>query len=393
MYKDVGWCVEVATHPYFRALTLAVVLFSVLWIAVETNYVKSEDLFGTPFVFSVVDMVLCAFFSFEVAVRIGAIQRKRVILRGPFLMLDISLVFITAWETWVQVLCNIYKGRAHEHGSVQWLSLRVIRMARVLRVARSRRFTEIMPELMTFVDGMKFGLRAVATSMLMLMCVIYVFGIAFTQLLGDTETGKGCFETVLTSMHFLFITALCSIDKNFILKMLDAGWLYWFLWLSFLLIANLTIMRMLTGVIMNQTNAVNANWKDQSKKLAMEQQLLDVLSQLDADNNGVVSESEFRVLFQNTGLLEQLSNLEVDIHTFLEETLRNWPNGDVFISYIVEKAFAYRGSNTATFKDILETRRFIEMTHKHLEGTLPCARTPARSPAESEQQDPLRRRM
>jgi hypothetical protein len=368
----------VATHKYFRTLTLAVVLLSVLWIAVETNYAKSEDLFGTPFVFQVVDMLLCAFFSFEVAVRTGALKRKCVILQSPFFMLDISLVLITAWESWVQILIDIYKGRAHQHGSTKWLTLRIIRMARVLRVARSRRLAELMPELLTFVHGMTLGLRAVATSMFMLMGVIYVFAIVFTQLLGDAEAGKGCFETVLTSMHFLFLTALCSIDKSFILKMLDAGWLYWLLWLSFILIANLTMMRMLTGVIMNQTNAVNAKWKDQSKKLAMEKQLLDVLSQLDEDNNGVVSESEFRMLFQNTALLEQLSNLEVDISTFLEATLRNWPEGDVLASHIVEKAFAYRGSNTATFKDVQETRRFIETTHKLLEEVMPCAQTVTR---------------
>merc|ERR1712060_599740 len=140
----------------------------------------------------------------------------------------------------------------------------------------------------------------------------------FTQLLGDDRAGKGCFETVLTSMHFLFITALCSIDKNFIVKMLDAGWLYWLLWLAFLLIANLTIMRMLTGVIIHQTSQVNANFKDHSKKVAIEEDLHWAISQLDEDHNGTVSKKEFRLLFQDPVLLERLSELGVDLQTFVE---------------------------------------------------------------------------
>ncbi|CAK0826109.1 unnamed protein product [Prorocentrum cordatum] len=239
-----------------------------------------------------------------------------------------------------------------------------------------------MPELLTFVEGMVLGLRAVATSLLMLVGVIYVFGITFTQLLGDTEAGKGCFETVLTSMHFLFLTALCSIDKSFIIKMLDAGWLYWLLWLSFLLIANLTIMRMLTGVILNQTNAVNAKWKDQSKKLAMEKQLGETLSQLDADNNGIVTESEFTLLFQNPSLLNQLSNLDVDLETFSDAMLEDWPAGDASISYIVDKVFTYRGSNTATFRDVIDSRRAQQRMHakqtRVLEGILLGAQTVTR---------------
>jgi len=278
---------------------------------------------------------------------------------------------------------DIYEGRTHQHGfPSQWLSLRVIRIARVLRFARARKLWEVMPELLTFAEGMVLGLRAVATSLLVLVGVIYVFGITFTQLLGDTEVGKGCFETVLMSMHFLFLTALCSIDKNFILKMLDAGWLYWLLWLSFLLIANLTIMRMLTGVILNQTNAVNAKWKDQSKKLAMEKQLWETLSQLDEDNNGMVSEGEFTLLFQNPALLEQLSKLEVDLHTFSDAMLEDWPAGDASISHIVEKAFTYRGSNTATFRDVIDSRRAQQKMHakqaKLLEGVLFGAQTVTR---------------
>merc|ERR1712203_327852 len=187
--------------------------------------------------------------------------------------------------------------------------------------------------------------------------------------MGD-EYGKGSFETVLTSMHFLFITALCSIDKNFIIKMLEAGWLYWILWLAYLLIANLTIMRMLTGVILNQTNQVNAKYKDQHKRLAMEQALNGILSQLDDDHSGKVSKKEFRLLLQNPALLERLSDLGVDLQTFTEAMLESLADKDATISYIVEKALAYRGSNEATIRDLVESRRTQEKMLRQQSGLL-----------------------
>ncbi|CAK0861910.1 unnamed protein product [Prorocentrum cordatum] len=156
--------------------------------------------------------------------------------------------------------------------------------------------------------------------------------------------------------------------------MLEAGWLYWLLWLAFLLIANLTIMRMLTGVILNQTNEVNARYKDESKRVAMEEELVGVLSQLDEDHTGKVSRTEFRQIFQHPELLERLSKVGVDLQTFLEAMLESWPDTDVAISDIVEKAFAYRGSNPVTFRDLVESRRtqekLLARQTGHIEGAL-----------------------
>ncbi|CAK0826108.1 unnamed protein product [Prorocentrum cordatum] len=104
MYKDYGWCVEVAVHPYFRALTLVAVLSSTLWIAVETDYKKEADGFDASPVFQIVDQTLCAFFTLEIAVRLGALRQKCAILQSPVFLLDMFLVLITVWETWVKVI-------------------------------------------------------------------------------------------------------------------------------------------------------------------------------------------------------------------------------------------------------------------------------------------------
>lgn len=364
MYNDSGFCVEVATHPRFRSLAQVAVLLSTLWLGVETNYDEEADLYNGCFL--VVDWTFCVFFSLEIAIRIGALKQKCVVLQSPLLLLDILLAFIMNWETWLKHMLAGYVTASH---GGQWLSLRILRIMRILRFGRFRKLWEAMPELLTFVEGISHGMRAVATGLLMLIAIIYVFGIIFTSLLGDTEAGHGCFDTVLTSMNFLFITAVCSIDKNFIMKMQEAGWFFWLLWLFYLLVANLTVMRLLTGVILTQTNEVHSQYRDRGKRLAMEQELHELLDQLDEQHNGKISQKAFRRLFENPSLLERLATLEVDLKTFMDATLESWPDHDLSINYIVEKAFHFRASNHATFRDIIESRRTQEKILAKLLGS------------------------
>ncbi|CAK0861911.1 unnamed protein product [Prorocentrum cordatum] len=91
MYKDSGCCAEVARNSRFRSLAMVAVLLSTLWLGVETNYAKGAD---ESAVCQVINRIFCAFFLFEIAVRIGALKQKRVFFQSPSFLLDIFLVLV-----------------------------------------------------------------------------------------------------------------------------------------------------------------------------------------------------------------------------------------------------------------------------------------------------------
>jgi len=368
-YKEHGLSAKLVKHPRFESMTLIMIVVNSLWLGVEADYNKEPILCQAPWVFQVVDNIFCIYFTVELMVRFFALQHKARALRyGPFL-LDTFLVIVMVWETWVQVFVYLLLQRETGMGGLlkSALSLRVLRIVRVLRVLRASRS---MPVLLTFIDGMVKGVKAVATSMVLLIGVIYIFAILFTQLLGDTPPFQSSFGTVLTSMHFLFLTALCSIDKNFIIQMLDAGWMCWLIWLFFILVANLTIMRMLTGVILSLVQDVNGQNKDHGRKLEM---MRAICTMVDQNNDDRISREEFKNLANHPDLMERLIESGVDLGFFVKTMLEEWPEGDedVPVTHMVTQMFKCRGSNPATLEDMLKQNRSQERRMAaHLEKAL-----------------------
>lgn len=278
------------------------------------------------------------------------------------------------------LLAKFYNRTVHIGGFIKSSPvLRLLRFARFMRFARTAKMWFAMPEILTFVEGMLKGMRVVAKTLILLAGTIYMFAIVFTQLLGDMEEGKDCFETVLMSMHFLFVTALCSIDKNFIFKMLNAGWIYWILWMAFLLTANLTIMRMVTGMILNVVTTVNNKYKDYAQKCSLEHEISKLIAALDHNETGSISKDEFETLVHNEHIMEDLVELGVDLSFFVENMLSEWPSdAKVPISSIVARTFHLRGSNAVTLADAIRSSRhqehLIQAQHVLLEEQIRAAR-------------------
>merc|ERR1719162_1202110 len=100
------------------------------------------------------------------------------------------------WETWVEVA--VYKllgGSVSLHTRASSV-LRIFRMLRLTRVARVARLLHSCPELIILVEGMAMALRSVSCTFGLLVLVIYIYGVMFTQLLSGTDVGHGKFDHV-----------------------------------------------------------------------------------------------------------------------------------------------------------------------------------------------------
>merc|ERR1719336_2760423 len=78
--------------------------------------------------------------------------------------------------------------------------LRIFRILRLTRVARMVRLMRQVPELVILIKGIAMATRSVSATLALLLAIIYVFAVLFTQLLSGTPAGAGCFDTVPEAM-------------------------------------------------------------------------------------------------------------------------------------------------------------------------------------------------
>merc|ERR1740121_2736337 len=90
-------------------------------------------------------------------------------------------------------------------GSGNMTILRIARLLRLSRMARMVRLFKAMPELLILMKGIAAAMRSVFFTLLLLMLLLYVFGIAFKQLTADATIGPDKFGTVIDAMYTLLI--------------------------------------------------------------------------------------------------------------------------------------------------------------------------------------------
>merc|ERR1719265_1301878 len=108
-------------------------------------------------------------------------------------------------ETWVMTLVMVMSGGGGGGGMGNASILRIARLLRLSRMARMARLLRAMPELMVLIKGMLAATRSVFFTLCLLILIMYVFAIAFTQLTDGTSLGKNHFGNVAESMYTLLV--------------------------------------------------------------------------------------------------------------------------------------------------------------------------------------------
>jgi hypothetical protein len=237
---------------------------------------------------------------------------------------------------------------------------RIFRLARLSRVARAGKLLRSAPELMILAKATVLALRSVMAVLVMLVLVLYVFAILFTQLLQGMEVAKGKFETVPQSMNYLLIQLLCGFDSDFMISLVHEGILYYIVFLVFLLIASMTIMNMLIGILCDVVSSVSADEKESNFVKDIEVHLDALSAKIDPDGDRTVSKQEFVDMMRDCELVNALNECGVDVISFLEYAHFVFEDGgelkcEDFLELIVQ----FRGDRVATVKDLVNTRKYL----------------------------------
>lgn len=317
---------QIATSKVFEFSTLGMICFNALMIGVDTDYNarigKPENLWEGPIGFIIIENMFCGYFTIEVLIRFFAYKKKTDSLCDAWFIFDSALVSMMIAETWVMPFIGA--------GGPGFLG--VFRLLRLLRITRISRIMRAVPEMMVIVKGMLAATRTVACTGFLMVVVLYIFSIIFTDayhedpnLAEDDEDfdakieAQATFGTLGKSMFSLFIMGTILDDYTACTTVILATkqrdtMMFWFILCT--LISSFMMLNMLVGTIFEVVSAT----KEGESVLAVENNLREAIAtifqKMDKDSNQVISRGEFLEMRNNKLVREALKSLDIEDEHF-----------------------------------------------------------------------------
>eukprot|EP00931_Biecheleriopsis_adriatica_P026974 TRINITY_DN16311_c0_g1_i1.p1 TRINITY_DN16311_c0_g1~~TRINITY_DN16311_c0_g1_i1.p1 ORF type:complete len:657 (-),score=102.84 TRINITY_DN16311_c0_g1_i1:64-2034(-) len=365
-YKTTGWCQHVARHPLFENITMGVIAVYAVWMAVDADWNPGSSISDTPVIFVFFEQTFCVFFTLELVIRFGAFESKRNCPKDAWFMFDTLLVILMLVENYI---LGFMLGSMVTMASNAGL-LRLARLMRMTRLFRMVRLLKFVPELLIMIKAIMAASRAVCVTLMLLVAVTYVFGIAFKQILTGTEVGDARFSSVLMSMHTLTVHGALMDDISDLMRALfqESALAFCLMYVVYVITA-ITVMNMLIGILCEVINAV-AGAEKEALQVRMVRDTLQVCllgSDVDKDGSGSIDQDEFMSMFTNDTVLSSLEEMGVDplsLYEFADVIFEDADceaDGKMALSfpYFMEVLLQLRGSNTATVKDLVDMRKWL----------------------------------
>jgi len=368
-YHDEGCAQKVARSPLFEHMTLAVIAFNAIWISVDTDYNDADILLDAQPVFIVMENFFCMYFTMEWTFRFLAFKEKRNGLKDAWFVFDSALVFTMVMETWLMTGLVLMMGGGSGSALGNASILRLFRLLRLSRMARMARLLRAMPELMVLIKGMVVAMRSVFFTLCLLAGILYVFGIAFVQLMRDTNTGDTVFESVPAAMNSLLLRGILPDEMDLIETIGGEnhgqfpGWVYKVLILGYIILAGLCIMNMLVGVLCEVVSVVSSVEKESLLVNYVKGTLQHMLmtSGIDANGDHLISRHEFEELLEHPGAAKAIQEVGVDVVGLMDFSEWIFKDGkELSFPDFMDMVLQLRGSNVATVKDVVDLRKMVQ---------------------------------
>jgi len=301
--------------PAFDGIFGFLVLCHAISIGCQTDYIARNATDHIPSAFRIIDILFCITFMLELLLRICGHGRDFVIGKDwCWNFFDFTMVVMQIVEE-VTTEIALQSDESDRGSSFSYLRLlRLVRLVRVLRMVRVLRF---MSELRKLVYSIGSSLQSLAWTILLIIFILYVAAVCFTQLVANfartngtvPEELKTYFGSLGQSVLSLFQAMSGGVDWGELSRPL--GSIHVVLTLLFCLymaFAVLAMMNVVTGVFVD--SAVQSSIKDQERDLAT--RLREFYRKTDIDGSGRITWDEFEhtlkqkdaaeYFFQNIGI-------------------------------------------------------------------------------------------
>lgn len=261
--------------------------------------------------------------------------------------------------------------------------IKLVKLLRLSRIARMARLMRCMPELMVLIKGMATATRSVLFTLLLLGVNVYIFAIAFVQLLMETQVGQEHFNTVPKAMYTLIVRGALMDNIGAISDTIgDESIIIGMLFYVFVLVASLTILNMLIGVLCEVVSAVASVEKEAMTISMVKSQLMKVVEEIDENGSMTISKDEFLQILEVPRAAAHLSAVGVDVVglvDFADFIFDRSDEGDddsvqkeveLTFTEFMEIILSLRGSNNAMVKDVVDLRKMVKneqaKIHRHI---------------------------
>jgi len=271
-------------------------------------------------VFVAADVLFFAYFSFELLVRFLAFKHKADCMNDGWFVFDTFLVLLYAFDPFVMAgIMAAIDGGSFDGGSLPRL-LRLARLSRLVRMLKA------LPELLIMIKGMFTAAASVSYTLGLLVIVTYVFAIALTQL-SRKEDDNGelpFFHTfylsgVSHSMYTLIIYGTFLDDLSVFADAVREDSTECVIVISvFIVLASMTIMNMLIGVLCEVITAVAEEERETIARENVLEQFGNIVKDEDVDNTGALSWTEFEKIVVRDDALKAFESVNVDAEGVLE---------------------------------------------------------------------------
>lgn len=376
-YWTKGWFQRIATSHELEISTLAVVFVNAIWIAVDVDINGSKKNHEKPLFFQLVDYCFFAYFSFEIFVRFFAFRRKFDCIKDLWFDFDAVLLVLMILEEVIDRLPTAGLG-------FNTSFVRMFRLVKILKMARIVKILRHWPELLVFIKGVGIALRSVASSLLLMVFLVYMFAVIFRFLLVDSPVGDKYFSNTIMSMKWLILIATMPDAMDSVEEVGAQSVVYGILLVLFIGVASLTLLNMLVGVLCEVISGVSGIEREGVKIHMMKDQLLKIfpIFNLSVDANDVVllSKDQFRRILVEPASARGMRAHGVDpivlldfIDYIFEELSLHTRQGDncgISFTQLVDMMCSLGSANSATVKDVAVLRQALSRSFAEVQQTL-----------------------
>lgn len=213
------------------------------------------------------------------------------------------------------------------------------------------------------IKGLAVAMRSVFFTLFLLVLLNYVFAITFKQLTEGMSIGNQYFPKVPDAMLTLLLSGtLLQEVQDAVTDMGRQSLFLGALFLVFILLAGITIMNMLIGVLCQVVNAVSSVEREQLTVTFVRGKMEKLLQDVGFLDDDRISKFEFESMLQRPEAAAALAEVGVDVVGLVDFTDSIF-HGDVELTFpeFMDIVLSFRGCNQATVKDIVDLRKSMLM--------------------------------
>mmetsp|Transcript_34480 Transcript_34480/g.78683 ORF Transcript_34480/g.78683 Transcript_34480/m.78683 type:complete len:678 (-) Transcript_34480:105-2138(-) len=372
LYHTEGCAQRIARSKLFDDITLVVIVVNALWLAIDADLNPAETLLTAKPPFIIMETIFLVYFSGELAVRFCAFRHKSDAFRDRWFTFDFCLVMLMIVESVIMTAVVAITGTARQLKSKSQI-IKIFRIFRMIRMARMVRLLRAAPELMTLVRGILVAGRAVLCTLALLLLIVYVFAVAFRHMASDTNIGEEYFKTVPEAMINLLLYSTVPDLSKVIENIRREEIFLAILFVIFIGLSTFTIMNMLVGVLVEVVSVVAGVERESMLMEYAKAVIADSLKTVCGleDNNFTVSRTEFEVLLLKPECFKVIEELGVDCFALVDYCdVIFQEEQELDFEAFMEVIMQFRGTNTATVRDMVDLRKFLKQEHKAILGRI-----------------------